>query len=194
MLSTVIAGVLVFLVGQLVLKCVIEPVQVLTATIARVSNLLLLYQAKLTNASCDDAIAEDMKRLSAEIISHSYHILCFPVSRLAFGLPSRMSLVNAAKELNMLYYGMLHAARKDGIGGGYGSGSDRVMRNINAMKRIGELLGIMTDYSATPRPVLIVRLFIAAKKWMGRRLLSQRIATPPDNPAPDHTSPTAPRR
>lgn len=188
MLSTVIAGVLVFLVGQLVLKCVIEPVQVLKATIARVSNLLLLYQAKLMNASCDDAIAEDMKRLSAEIISHSYHILWFPVSRMAFGLPSRMALLNAAKELNILYYGMLQAARKDGIGGGCGSGSDRVMRNINAMKSIEKLLGIMTDYSAIPRPVLLVRLFIAAKKWMGRRLLSQRIATPAD-----HTSPTAPR-
>ena len=43
MFSTVIAGVLVFLVGQLVLKCVIEPVQALKATIARVGNLLLLY-------------------------------------------------------------------------------------------------------------------------------------------------------
>ena len=97
MLSTVIAGVLVFLLGQLVLKCVIEPVQVLKATIARVSDLLLLHQAKLMNASCDDAIAEDMKRLSAEIISHSCHILWFPVSRLAFGLPSKLSLGHLEK-------------------------------------------------------------------------------------------------
>lgn len=74
-LTTVVAGVLVFLVGQLVLKCVIEPVQALKATIARVSNLLLLYQAKLTNAACEDAIAEDIKRLSADIIADSYHIL-----------------------------------------------------------------------------------------------------------------------
>lgn len=173
MLSTVIAGVLVFLLGQLVLKCVIEPVQVLKATIARVSNLLLLHQAKLMNASCDDAIAEDMKRLSAEIISHSYHILWFPVSRLAFGLPSRLSLVNAAQELNMLYYGMLHAARKDGIDGGYGSGSQRAMRNFDAMKRIEKHLGIMTDYSATAKQTWLVRVFIAAKKRMGRRLHSQ---------------------
>ena len=85
MLSTVIAGVVVFLVGQLVLKCVIEPVQKLKTTIARVSNLLLLYQSKLTNASCEEAIAEDMKRLSAEIISDSYYILWFPLSRLVFG-------------------------------------------------------------------------------------------------------------
>jgi hypothetical protein len=194
MLSTVIAGVLVFLVGQLVLKCVIEPVQVLKATIARVSNLLLLYQAKLTNASCEDAIAEDMKRLSADIISNSYHILWFPLSRLAFDLPSRMALLNAAKELNLLHYGMLQAARKAEVGDGYGSPSDRAMRNINALQRIGKLLGIMTDYSTTPKPFLPVRLYIAAKKWMGRRLLSQRIPTSADNPPPDHTTPTAPRR
>lgn len=173
MLSTVIAGVLVFLLGQLVLKCVIEPVQVLKATIARVSNLLLLHQAKLMNASCDDAIAEDMKRLSAEIISHSYHILWFPVSRLAFGLPSRMSLVNAAQDLNMLYYGMLHAARKAEIDGGYGSGSQRVMRNFESMKRIIKYPGITTDYSATAKQIWLVRVFIEAKKRMGRRLHSQ---------------------
>jgi hypothetical protein len=194
MFSTVIAGVLVFLVGQLVLKCVIEPVQALKATIARVSNLLLLYQAKLTNASCEDAIAEDMKRLSADIISNSYHILWFPVSRLAFGLPSRMALLNAAKELNLLHYGMLQAARQAEMGGGYGSTSERAMRNINAMQRIGKFLGIMTDYSTIPKPVLPARLFIAVKKWMGRRLPFQRVPTPPDNPPRDHTSPTAPRR
>lgn len=195
MFSTVIAGVLVFLVGQLVLKCVIEPVQALKATIARVSNLLLLYQAKLTNASCEDAIAEDMKRLSADIISNSYHILWFPVSRLAFGLPSRMALLNAAKELNLLHYGMLQTARKAEMGDGYGSSSDRAMRNINAIQRIGKLLGIMTDYSTTPKPVLPVRLYIAAKEWMARRLPFQRIPTSADNPPPDHhTVPAAPRR
>ena len=152
MFSTVISGVLVFLVGQLVLKCVIEPVQALKATIARVGNLLLLYQAKLTNASCEDAIAEDMKRLSADIISNSYHILWFPVSRLAIGLPSRMALLNAAKELNLLHYGMLQAAGNAEMGDGYGSSSDRAKRNINAMQQIGKLLRIMTDYSTTPKP------------------------------------------
>ncbi|MCT0225551.1 hypothetical protein [Synechococcus sp. CS-1328] len=149
-LTTVVAGVLVFLIGQLVLKCVIEPVQALKATIARVSNLLLLYQAKLTNASCEDAIAEDIKRLSADIISDSYHILWFPVSRLAFGLPSREALLNAARELNMIHYGMLPAARNTEATGGYGSTPSRAMRNINAMERIGKLLRVMTDYSTSP--------------------------------------------
>jgi hypothetical protein len=173
MLSTVIAGVLVFLVGQLVLKCVIEPAGALKATIARVSNLLLLYQAKLAHASCEDAIAKDMKMLSADIISNSYNILWFPVSRLAFGLPSRMALLNAAKDLNMLHYGMLEAAKQAEMGGGYGSTLDRAMRNTTAMERIGRLLGIPTFYSTTPKPFLPVRLLIAAKKWMDRRLPSQ---------------------
>jgi hypothetical protein len=190
MLSTVIAGVLVFLVGQLVLKCVIEPVQALKATIARVSNLLLLYQAKLTNASCEDAIAEDIKRLSADIISDSYHILWFPVSRLAFGLPSRIALLNAAKELNLIHYGMLRAARQSD--GGYGAAPDTAMRNIKAMVRIGKLLGVMTDYSTSPRPLLPVRLFTAARKKMASRLPSQRTPTPTDNPPPDHTGSKAP--
>lgn len=193
-LTTVVAGVLVFLVGQLVLKCVIEPVQALKATIARVSNLLLLYQAKLMNAACEDAIAEDIKRLSADIISDSYHILWFPVSRLAFGLPSREALLNAAKELNMLHYGMLPAARQAEEHGGYGSTSATVTRNFNAMAQVGKLLGVMTDYSTSPKPLLPVRMFIAAKKRFDSRLSSRRTPTPPDSPSPDHTDQRVPRR
>ncbi len=189
MLSTVIAGVVVFLVGQLVLKCVIEPVQKLKTTIARVSNLLLLYQSKLTNASCEEAIAEDMKRLSAEIISDSYHILWFPLSRLVFGLPSRVALFEAGRQLNVLHYGMLPAAKQADTGGGYGSIPGRAMRNINAMATIGNLLEVMTDYSTSPRPILPLRLFTAAKRRMTSRLPSQRTPKPPD-----HTSPTAPGR
>lgn len=194
MLSTVIAGVVVFLVGQLVLKCVIEPVQKLKTTIARVSNLLLLYQSKLTNASCEEAIAEDMKRLSAEIISDSYYILCFPLSRLVFGLPSRVALLEAGRELNVLHYGMLPAAKQADIGGGYGSTPARAMRNIDAMSTIGNLLGVMTDYSTSPKPMLPLRLFTAAKRRMAMRLPSKRMPTPPDNPLPDHTAPKAPGR
>lgn len=194
MFSTVIAGVVVFLVGQLVLKCVIEPVQKLKTTIARVSNLLLLYQSKLTNASCEEAIAEDMKRLSAEIISDSYCILWFPLSCLVFGLPSRVALLEAARELNVLHYGMLPAAKQADIGGGYGSTPDRAMRNINAMSTIGNLLGVMTDYSTSPRPTLPLRLFTAAKRRLVMRLPSTRMPTPPDNPPPDHSAPTAPGR
>lgn len=186
--TTVIAGVLVFLVGQILLKCVIEPVQALRATIAKVSNLLLLYQAKLTNASCEDAIAEDIKRLSADIISDSYHILCFPASRLAFGLPSRIALLNAAKELNLIHYGMLRAARQSD--GGYGSAPETAMRNIKAMARIGKLLGVMTDYSSSPRPFLPVYLFTVARKKMASRLPSQRTPRQPDSPSPDHRDQT----
>lgn len=192
MFTTVIVGVLVFLVGQILLKCVIEPVQALRATIAKVSNLFLLYQAKLTNASCEDAIAEDIKRLSADIISDSYHILWFPVSRLAFGLPSRIALLNAAKELNLIHYGMLRAARQSDVG--YGSDPGTAMRNIKAMARIGKLLGVMTDYSSSPRPFLPVYLFNAARKKMASRLPSQKTPKPPDNPPPDHRDQTVPHR
>lgn len=149
MIATVIAGVLVFLLGQLVLKCIIEPAQAMRASMARVSNFLLLYQAKLTNASCEAGIAEDMKKLSADIISDSYRVLWYSASRLIFHLPSRKKLLKAARGLNQLHYGMLEAARRAEMTSGYSSASETAMRNIETMDQIGILLGIMTDYSSS---------------------------------------------
>lgn len=194
MLITVVAGVLVFLVGQIALKCIIEPVQQLKATIARVSNLLLLYQAKLMNASCEDVIAEDIKRLSADIISDSYHVLCFPLFRLAFGLPSRQALLNAAKELNLLHYGMLPAARRSDLDSGFGSIQATAMRNIASMKLIGKLLGVMTDYSSSQRALHPKEFLNNAKKKIFTKRLKRGTPKPPDNPPPDHTDQTAPDR
>jgi hypothetical protein len=149
MISAVIAGVLVFLLGQLVLKCIIEPAQAMRASMARVSNLLLLYQSKMTNASCDASIAEDMKKLSAEIVSDSYRVLWYSATRLIFHLPSRKMLLKAARGLNQLHYGMLETARRAEMAGGYSSVSETAMRNIEAMEQIGKLLGVMTDYSSS---------------------------------------------
>jgi hypothetical protein len=81
-LSTGIVGVIVFLVGQLVLKCIIESVHGLMAVIARLGSLLLLYQAKLTWVSGEDVMAEGMKWFSADVITDSYHSLWLPISRL----------------------------------------------------------------------------------------------------------------
>lgn len=150
MIATVIAGVLVFLLGQLVLKCIIEPAQAMKASMARVSNLLLLYQAKLSNASCEAGIAEDMNKLSAAIVSDSYRVLWYSLARLIFRLPSRRNLLKAARSLNQLHYGMLEAARRAEMAGGYSSVSQTAMRNIEAMQQIGKLLGVMTNYLSSP--------------------------------------------
>ena len=192
-LKAVIAGVIIYLVGQLVLRCVIEPVQALKGTIARVSNLLLVHQGKLTNAACEEGIAEDIKRLSAEIISESYRILWYPIFRLIFGLPSRGELVKAARELNIIYYGMLPVARNVGLTGGNGT-HDRAMRNIHAIERVGKLLGVLTDYSTSSKHFLSVRPFNIFKIKVIVRLIPRNTPKPPDNPPPDHTDQTAPHR
>lgn len=194
MIATVIAGVLVFLLGQLVLKCIIEPAQAMRATMARVSNLLLLYQAKLTNASCEVGIAEDIKKLSADIISDSYRVLWYSASRLIFHLPSRKELLKAARGLNQLHYGMLEAARRAEMTGGYSTVSGAAMRNIEAMAEIGKLLGVMTDYSSSPKPYLLVQGLASAKKILASRFTLQRTSKQSDNPPRDYTGSTAPRR
>jgi hypothetical protein len=104
-----------------------------------------------------------------------------------------VALLETGRELNVIHYGMLPAPKQADIGGGYGSTPDRAMRNINAMATIGNLLGVMTDYSTSPKLMLPLRLFTAAKRRMASRL-PKRTPTPPDNPPPDHTAPTVPRK
>lgn len=52
---TVLAGVLVFLLGQIVLKSLIEPRQRLREAISRVAHVLLMYQASYANLGTGNA-------------------------------------------------------------------------------------------------------------------------------------------
>lgn len=96
---TIFGGIAIFIVSQIVLKLVIEPVQQFKNAIGLTANSLLRHQAKIINGVEDDELSGKMLDHAAELISKAEVITVYNLAALAFQLPSRGDVVKAAKEL-----------------------------------------------------------------------------------------------
>lgn len=144
---TVMAGILIFIFSQAVLKLVIEPVQQLKGAIGQTSNTLLRHQAKISNAVADDEISGSIKGHAADLMSKMAIISCYRVARLLFRLPSKRDIQNAAKELNLIAYGLMSEYQKST--GTYERPSPHslaIADNSVALPKIGKLLRVATTY------------------------------------------------
>ncbi len=141
---TIIGGVFIFLLGQIALKLIIEPVQELKKTLGKVSNLLLLHQAKISNRAYNDEISHKISSISAEMLSQSRVVLGYNKVRIIFGLPSISNIANASRELNYISYGLREINKE-------ADDNHQVsVLNINkSLREIGALLKIDTTYEAT---------------------------------------------
>lgn len=144
---TVLSGVIIFVAGQFVLKLVIEPVQELKKSLGSVSYILLLHQAKLTNATSNKEIAYEIKSKSADILSKSNVVIGDGLFLKIFGLPSKSNILLASKELNFIYYGMLEESKAIQDSPAYNAKkTDFAMENVKAIKKIAKLLHLQTSY------------------------------------------------
>lgn len=145
---TVLAGVIIFVLGQFIVKFIIEPAQELKKTISGISYLVLLYQGELTNAISSKDIALDIEIKSAEIISKSDAILFFRFAKVLLGLPTKSKILEASRELNRISYGMKEEAKTIQNSPGYDAKkTDFAGENTKALIKVGKLLNIKTGYS-----------------------------------------------
>ena len=144
---TILGGVIIFVVGQFVLKLVIEPIQELKKSLESVSYILLLHQAKITNASSNKEIADEIKSKSAEILSKSSVVIGDGQFLKIIGLPSKANIHLACKELNFIYYGMLEESKKFEDSPAFNAKkTDFAFENVKAIQKIAELLHLRTSY------------------------------------------------
>jgi hypothetical protein len=144
---TVLGGVFIFVLGQIVLKLVIDPAQELKRTLGGTSHSLLLHQAQLTNASFDKDIAAEIKLKSAEIVSKSHTVLWYALVRIVFGLPSKKNILSVSRQLNLISYGMLAETKKfEDSPGCNATKTDFALENARAIREAGRLLGLKTTY------------------------------------------------
>lgn len=114
---TILTGVLTYIVGQLVLKLVIEPVQEMRRTIGRVSHSLIEYANVIANPGVptQDRIKEasnTLRSLSSELQSHLYLVPWYSTTTLVFGLPSPDKIIMASKSLIGLSNGLFRAMER----------------------------------------------------------------------------------
>ena len=136
MFETILAGVTVFVLGQVLLKMVIDPVQKLKATLGEIAHALVYFASAYGNPGMVPAeraseAYEKLRALSSQLASDLRVIPAFRVTRLVFFLPSRDQLVSAQRELIRLSNGV------------YSHGTDGAMRNLKQSQKIADALGIL---------------------------------------------------
>lgn len=107
---TILAGVAIFVVGQFILKLVIEPIQEFKKTIGRVAHALTNHANVYTNpAVCGREVELETSRtfrsLSSELSERMALIPAYRLTGPAFGLPTRANIVEASSQLIRLSNG-----------------------------------------------------------------------------------------
>lgn len=137
---TIIAGVFVFILGQLALKLFIEPIQEFRRTVADVSLALIEYANIYANpgVSSEDIgkrVSEELRKLSARLNALVYLLPLYNYTSKLFGLPSKDNVVNAASDLIGLSNGVFKSA------------ANLVDSNLERAERIRKRLGIFAPDS-----------------------------------------------
>lgn len=117
---TILAGAGAFVLGQLVMKLVIEPVHGLKTTIADVAHKLILYgniyaNPKQPGDERQDAASKEFRILSSRLQSDMHLIPGYQLSARLFGLPRQEDIIEASKNLIFLHNGHEGALANQGI-------------------------------------------------------------------------------
>jgi len=101
---TVLSGVLTYVLGQLVVKLVIEPVQDMRKTIGLISHALIEHASIYHNPGVptQDAMNEtsrELRKLSSQLQAHLFLVPRYGVISRIFGLPLHASVLEASSAL-----------------------------------------------------------------------------------------------
>lgn len=105
--TTIFAGVSVFVLGQVFLKWMIEPVQDLRKVIAEVLFYLAndhstIHNAEVVNTEEALSVGKNLERLGASLLAGQKLIPFYEKARKVFGLPKRDSIAFASKRLSLI--------------------------------------------------------------------------------------------
>lgn len=132
---TILSGVIVFILGQLVLKLLIEPIQEFRKTVADIAHALIGYANIYANPGgvnneSEKKASEELRKLSSRLNAQMYLIPFYQIIAKIFRLPPKDKLVGAASDLIGLSNGV------------FKSSSDLVLPNLERAERIRITLGI----------------------------------------------------
>ena len=103
-LVTVLSGVLTYVVGQLVVKIVVEPVQEIRRTIGQISHSLIERANVIANPGVPTEevmreTSQHLRKLSSQLQSHLYLVPAYTTTARVFRLPSKDALLSASRNL-----------------------------------------------------------------------------------------------
>jgi len=112
---TILSGVIVFILGQLALKLLIEPIQEFKKTVADIAHALIEYANIYANPGVvsnesEKKASEELRKLSSRLNAQMYLIPFYQIIAKIFGLPPRDKLVGAANDLIGLSNGVFKSS------------------------------------------------------------------------------------
>ena len=102
--KTIVTGVAVFVLGQIFLKLVIEPIQKLRETIAEVAYYLandhaVIHNADVVAKKIAQTASSNLKQLGARLVSGQQLIPFYSVFRTLLSLPKKANIKSASQKL-----------------------------------------------------------------------------------------------
>lgn len=144
---TVFSGVITFVLGQLILKLLVDPVHEFRRTVADIALALIEYANIYANpgvagSEVEKKVSEELRRLASRLNAQIYLIPCYHFTSKIFGLPSREKVVDAANNLIGLSNGVFKSA----------SDLDIVLVNVKRADKIRNALGIFVPQGERIKP------------------------------------------
>ncbi len=132
---TVLAGVITYVLGQLILKLLIEPVNDLKRTIGGIAHSLIEHANVIQNPGVPNGemiakTSRHLRKLSSQLEAHLYLIPIYRFTSKLFFLPSRDKILSAARALMGLSNSVFRA--EEGI----------YKQNARRVERVCDSLGI----------------------------------------------------
>lgn len=143
---TILSGVIIFVLGQLTLKLLIEPIHECRRTITDIAFSLIDYANIYGNPGvagneAEKQASKELRRLSSCLNAQMYLIPYYRFISKIFGLPSRNRVVEAASNLIGLSNGVVKAAS-----------ADIILVNVERVDKIRNALGIFIPENERIKP------------------------------------------
>ena len=105
--STIVAGVTVFVLGQILLKWVIEPIQQLREVISEIiyhfaNDYSIIQNAHITDKEVALSVCKELERLGAKLLSKQHLIPFYAKIHKFLRLPEENNLFKASKKLSLI--------------------------------------------------------------------------------------------
>lgn len=139
---TIVAGVSVFVIGQFILKFILDPIIAFKESLGSLSAFCLRYRAKITNAHATQECHDELASIISTILSKQEAIPLYAVSARLFNLPSKRAVLKSCQLLNGISYNMLNDRPKNS------TTIDTPLTILMDLEQVSNLLKIRLDYSS----------------------------------------------
>lgn len=100
--ETVVAGVSVYVLGQIAIKFVIEPILEFRSLLGRITQFFLRNQGEMISAEGSESTQNELFALASELLQKRQSIIWYSRLSFIYGLPSSDKVLNAARSMNQI--------------------------------------------------------------------------------------------